>query len=218
MSWYGLLCVLVNKTLCDPPELKHRPDPTRMLPCGASSETLHVNNHFRRSGREPRRLGGTRRRLLHAMGQTWAPERHWVVLQVWDRPGSLICRSVCRRAHSQTLRLDLLLHMWLCSNPSTEDQSKGCFPVLWPRGFLFAYSDEASLCDDSKEQRTTLGRFRGLVVKEHRRRHLVLVCTLHKPRSAQGTVSGECVSCNCTSSVVIWTEFVCYRAFFFFFF
>lgn len=127
MSWYGLLCVLVNKTVCDPPELNHRPDPTRMLPCGASSETLHVNNHFRRSRREPRRLGGTRRRLLHAMGQTWAPERHWVVLQVWDRPGSLICRSVCRRAHSQTLRLDLLLHMWFLI-PAPKIKVRGASP------------------------------------------------------------------------------------------
>ncbi|KAF1374992.1 hypothetical protein PFLUV_G00234780 [Perca fluviatilis] len=36
----------------------------------------------------------------------------------------------------------------------------------------------------------------------------------HKPLQAHGRVGGECVSCNCISSVVIWTESVCFWAFF----
>lgn len=38
-----------------------------------------------------------------------------------------------------------------------------------------------------------------------------------KPLWAQGRVGGECVSCNCISSVVIWTQFVCFWALLFFF-
>lgn len=55
----------------------------------------------------------------------------------------------------------------------------------------------------------------SLIGRGQQEAHLpILVRMQHKPLWAQGMVGGECVSCNCISSVVIWTEFVCIWAFF----